>query len=53
MKYKITELARKRRTKLQKPWGEDLGEVMNFIKSLSSLYPKGKSGNSTHEKEKN
>lgn len=42
MKYKVTELTRQRRTKPQKPWGQDLEEVMNFMASLSTLYPKGK-----------
>jgi hypothetical protein len=42
MKYTITELTRKRRTKPQKPWGQDMDEVMNFVASLASMYPKGK-----------
>ncbi len=42
MEYKITELTRQRRTRPQKPWGEDLVEVMNFVESLTSLYPHGK-----------
>ena len=42
MEYSITELTRKRRTTPQKPWGQDMDEVMNFIASLASLYRKGK-----------